>query len=361
MAMPASTLAPPPAANFWQALRRNFFASPGSATATIFYVALIWRFLPPLLDWAVLDATFGGSSRADCVAGGACWTFIRVWMEPLIFGRYPAAERWRIEWLGALLVLLVFLVVMGQGRLRLWSILALVVGYPIAAAIFVRGGVLGLTPVDSANLGGVALNIFLAVTAGALSLPLGIALALARRSKLAVIRYAAVAFIEFWRGVPLITILFTALILLPLFLPESWTVSALVRAYVAVTIVYAAYMAEVVRGGLQAVAAGQAEAASALGLRPWQSNIFVVLPQALRHVIPAIVNTLVELFKDSTLVYMIGLFDVLGVLSLALRDIEWIGLSAEAYVVVAIIYFVCCQAMSLYGQRLERLGEEQRR
>jgi general L-amino acid transport system permease protein len=359
--MTPSTAAPRPSTRILAAVRRNLFASPGSALTTAVYALLIWRCLPPLLNWAIFDATFGGSHRSDCVSGGACWTFVRVWMEQLIFGRYPAEERWRIELLAVMLALLVALAILGRGRARFWSILALIVGYPIAGAVIIRGGILGLAPVDSAKLGGLALNIFLAVTAGSLSLPLGIGLALARQSNLPVVRYAAIGFIEFWRGVPLIAILFTALILLPLFLPESWTVSALLRAYIAMTIVYAAYMAEVVRGGLQVIPAGQTEAATAIGLRPWQSSVFVVLPQALRHVIPAIVNTLVELFKDSTLVYMIGLFDVLGVLSLALRDLEWVGLSAEAYVTVALIYFVCCQALSWYGQRLERDGARQRR
>lgn len=348
-------------AHLGEMLRRNFFATPASAAVTIIYAVAIWQFLPPLLDWAFFDATFGGARRADCSAGGACWTFVRVWMEQLTFGRYPVEERWRIELLWGLLALLIALLVLGRGRIRIWAGVGLVAGFPLAVTLLVRGGLFGLVPVDSAKLGGLALNVFLAVTAGSLSLPLGVVLALARRSRLPVIRYAAIAFIEIWRGLPLMTILFTALILLPLFLPESWDVSALSRAYIAMTIVYAAYMAEVVRGGLQAVSGGQSEAASALGLRPWQTNVLIVLPQALRHVIPAIVNTMVELFKDSTLVYMIGLFDVLGVLSLALRDLEWVGLSAEAYITVALVYFVCCQAMSVYGQHLERQGAREKR
>lgn len=348
-------------ARFVETLRRNFFASPASGIITIVYAVAIWQFLPLLLDWAFFDATFGGARRVDCNAGGACWTFVRVWMEELMFGRYPVEERWRIEFLWGLLALLIALLILGRGRIRVWAGIGLVAGFPVAVTLLVRGGIFGLMPVDSAKLGGLALNMFLAVTAGSLSLPLGVGLALARRSRLPVIRYAAIAFIEIRRGLPLMTILFTALILLPLFLPESWEVSALSRAYIAMTIVYAAYMAEVVRGGLQAVSAGQSEAASALGLRSWQTNALIVLPQALRHVIPAIVNTMVELFKDSTLVYMIGLFDVLGVLSLALRDLEWVGLSAEAYVTVAMVYFVCCQAMSVYGQYLERQGAREKR
>ena len=294
-----------------------------------------------------------GTQRSDCDAGGACWTFIRVWGEQIIFGRYPVTERWRIGILGVLLVALFAGIILGKGRFRFAAIVALTIGYPIVAIAMIRGDFLGMRAVDSSTLGGLALNILLAVTAGSLSLPLGIGLALARRSDLVVIRTAATVYIEFWRGVPLITVLFTALILLPLFLPESWTLSALLRAYIALTIVYSAYMAEVVRGGLQVVPVGQTEAADALGLRAWQRMAFVVLPQALRHVVPAIVNTLVELFKDSTLVYMIGLFDVLGILSLALRDMQWVGLSTEAYVVVAIVYFVCCRSISLYGQWLE--------
>lgn len=344
----------PTSSSAWRWAQRNFFASVGSAVTTAVYVVLLVYFVPKLLDWAVIDATFTGTQRSDCDTGGACWTFIRVWSEQILFGRYPVAERWRIGLLGALLIALFAGIVFGEGRVRFTAIVALTVGFPVVAIAVIRGGLLGMTVVDSSTLGGLSLNILLAVTAGSLSLPLGIGLALARRSDLVVIRTAATVYIEFWRGVPLITVLFTALILLPLFLPESWTLSALLRAYIALTIVYAAYIAEVVRGGLQIIPPGQGEAADALGLAAWQRMAFVVLPQALRHVVPAIVNTLVELFKDSTLVYMIGLFDVLGVLSLALRDIQWIGLSTEAYVVVAIIYFVCCRSISLYGQWLER-------
>jgi general L-amino acid transport system permease protein len=342
-------------------LKRNFFGSPFSIAITLTYGVAIWAFLPPLLKWAFFDATFVGTHRANCSGGGACWAFVRVWLEQLLYGRYPIDQRWRIELLWIFLALLFALVILGSGRMRLWAGIALVFGFPVGVALLVRGGLFGLVPVDSAMLGGLALNVFLAVTAGALSLPLGVLLALARRSRLPVVRFTAVAYIEIWRGLPLMTILFTALILLPLFLPESWDVSALSRAYIAMTMVYAAYMAEVVRGGLQVIPAGQSEAAAALGLGTWQTNALIVLPQALRHVTPAIVNTLVELFKDSTLVYMIGLFDVLGVLSLALRDLEWVGLAAEAYVTVAVIYFLCCQVLSTYGQYLERQGAAQKR
>lgn len=350
-AIPAS---PPARGGAWQWLRSNFFASPASILTTVAYAALLVVFLPRLVNWAFIDATFAGSQRADCASDGACWIFIRIWAGQLLFGRYPEAERWRIVLLGALLLVLFAGAILGAGRIRLYAILALVAGFPVVSVVLLRGGFFGLAAVDSSTLGGLALNILLAVTAGSLSLPLGIGLAFARRSDLVVVRTAAIVFIEFWRGVPLITVLFTALILLPLFLPESWSLSALIRAYIALTIVYAAYMAEVVRGGLQVIPAGQSEAADALGLRAWQSMVLIVLPQALRHVVPAIVNTLVELFKDSTLVYMIGLFDVLGILSLALRDMQWVGLSTEAYVVVALVYFVCCRAISLYGERLER-------
>jgi general L-amino acid transport system permease protein len=228
------------------------------------------------------------------------------------------------------------------------------VGLPLTFALLMGGEILGLASTSADLLGGLTLNVLLSAGAALLSFPLGVMLALARRSEMPVFRYLAAVYIEFWRGVPLITVLFTALILLPMFLSSSISLGTFPRAFLALVVVYAAYMAEVIRGGLQAVPEGQLEAARSLGLGYWRCHVLVILPQAIRAVLPVIVNTIIELLKDSTLVYMIGLFDVLGVLSLALRETQWIGLSTEAYIFVAIVYFAMSRVISWAGGLLER-------
>jgi general L-amino acid transport system permease protein len=334
--------------------RRNLFSSVSSTLITVGFAYLLYLGLPRLIDWALLDATIGGTSREACRGGGACWTFISFWLNQIIYGRFPVDARWRIDMVAVLLVAFAVPALFGRHRTRALGLAGLFLVFPPIAGVLIVGGVPGLARIDPGLLGGLALNITLAFAAGAASLPLGIMLALGRRSRLPFVRLCSVAYIEFWRGIPLITVLFTALVLMPLFLPRHLSISPLVRALVAITLFYAAYVAEVVRGGLQALPPGQTESANALGLSHWQTMFLVVLPQAIRLVVPGLVNTVIELFKDSTLVYVIGLFDVLGVISLALRDIAWIGYSTEGYVFVGFVYFSCCFAMSLYSRRLER-------
>lgn len=351
---------PAKAAVVW--VRRNLFSSVPSALVTLGFLYLLYRFLPPFIDWAMLDATIAGSTRQACSGSGACWTFISVWLEQIAYGRFPADARWRIDTAAMILILVALPALFGRGRLRMFGLLGTFLIFPPIAAVLIVGvpGIRGLTPVDPGLLGGLALNITLSLVAGAASLPLGVLLALARRSGLPFVRLCAVAYIEFWRGIPLITVLFTALILLPLFLPADLSIPTLVRALIALTLFYAAYVAEVVRGGLQALPKGQTEAAHSLGLGYWKTTLLIILPQAIRLVIPGLVNTLIELFKDSTLVYIIGLFDILGVVALALRDIAWIGFSTEGYIFVGLLYFVFCYAMALYSRRLERRLHEGR-
>ena len=216
------------------------------------------------------------------------------------------------------------------------------------------GGVFGLDYVDTTLWGGLMLDVIISFVTVAGSLPLGILLALGRRSQLPIVRALSIGYIELWRGVPLLTVLFMSAVLVPLFLPQGVSVDRLLRAMAALVLFNAAYMAEVVRGGLQGVDAGQDEAAYSLGLRWWQVQAFVVLPQALRIVVPGIINTVVDLFKDTTLVTIIGLFDLLGAVEQALKDPAWLGFAKEGYVFAALVFFVCCYAMSAYGRSMER-------
>ena len=313
--------------------------------------ALVWL-VPPLFSWGVLNATWNGNAAACREAGGACWAFIREKFWFSVFGLYPYEERWRP---GLMLVILVSLVISSTFRIfwTKWLILAWVVAAPLML-VLMGGGVLGLSPVATRLWGGITITGIIAVYGLALGYPLAIALALGRRSKLTLVRWFCTALIECVRGVPLISLLFMAAIMLPLFLPEGVTLDRLARVLVAYTIFTAAYLAEVVRGGLQAMPRGQYEAAESIGLNYWQKMRLIILPQALSITIPAQVNTFIGLFKDTTLVIVIGVFDFFTTLRSALGDPNWLGFPTEAYVFAAGVYFILCFAMSKYSQRLER-------
>jgi general L-amino acid transport system permease protein len=338
-------------------LRRNLFDSVWNTLLTVLVLAGMALVLPPLLRWMVFDASWFGTSKLDCHAGGACWTFIYVRLPTFFYGLYPRDEWWRVNLAGLLLVAFSLPVMREQARHRWVWVLLLLTLYPVLAGVLLAGGVFGLRFVDTNAWGGLMLNVLISFVTVAGALPLGVVLALGRRSSLPIVRLLSVGFIELWRGVPLLTVLFMSAVIVPLFLPQGVTVDRLVRAMVALVLFNAAYMAEVVRGGLQGVAPGQEEAAYSLGLPWWQVQVFVMVPQALRIVVPGIINTVVDLFKDTTLVSIIGLFDLLGAVTLALKDPAWPGFADEGYVFAAALFFVCCFAMSAYGRRMEaRIG-----
>ncbi len=270
------------------------------------------------------------------------------------FGHYPASERWRVGLAALLLAVFAWPAMRARTRRRwLWLALLLIV-FPLLAWVLLVGGVAGLAFVDTSAWGGLMLDVVISFVTVAGSLPLGVLLALGRQSRLPVVRMLSVGFIELWRGVPLLTVLFMSAVMVPLFLPNGVSVDRLLRAMIALVLFNAAYMAEVVRGGLQGVPEGQQEAAYSLGLHWGQVQAFVVLPQALRIVVPAIVNTIVDLFKDTTLVTIIGLSDLLGAVNQALKDPAWLGFAPEGYMFAACVFFVCCFAMSAYGRSFER-------
>lgn len=335
-------------------VRGNLFDTRLNAALTIVVVLIAALIVPPFWRWAVTNASISGAARAACGPDGACWTFIRVRLPLFFYGHYPIEERWRVNLSAVLLVLFSIPVLREHVRHRFVWVLALLTIFPVIVGVLLVGGVFGLPFVDTNAWGGLMLNIIISFVAVAGSLPLGIALALGRRSTLPIVRMLSVGFIELWRGVPLLTVLFMSAVLVPLFLPEGVSVDRLLRAMVALVLFNGAYMAEVVRGGLQGVPLGQEEAAYSLGLRWSRVQAFVVLPQALRIVVPGIVNTVVDLFKDTTLVTIIGLFDLLGAVTQALKDPAWLGFATEGYVFSALVFFVCCFAMSAYGRSFER-------
>ncbi|MFL6935833.1 MAG: amino acid ABC transporter permease [Xanthobacteraceae bacterium] len=359
----AEKLAPPVTATGaigW--LRRNLLNSWFNILLTLVSLYLIWIIVPPLVRFLIIDAVWDGAGRDDCLPEklgrevGACWPFIQAKFSQLVYGFYPPDQYWRVNLTFALgAALLIPLLIPPVPYKTLNAVLFFAV-FPIVAFFLLLGGVFGLEHVETRAWGGLLVTMVVAVTGIVASLPLGILLALGRRSQLPVVRSLSVIFIEFWRGVPLITVLFFATYMLPLFLPANWTIDALLRALVGVALFSAAYMAEVVRGGLQAIPKGQYEGAMALGLGYWKMMGLIVLPQALKLVIPGIVNTFIGLFKDTTLVMIVAIFDLLGQLRAAFADPNWSTPVTlfTGFAFAGILYFFFCFGMSRYSLFVER-------
>ena len=336
-------------------LRANLLADWPSMLATLVIVALALRYLPGFFDWAVLQAVYRPDADACQAArgSGACWGVISEKYRIIIFGRYPYEEQWRP--LLATLLLLGLLVASCVRRCwRPW----LAALWVVVIAIFLLlmgGGVFGLTPVGSDQWGGLPLTIMLAALGIVLAFPLSVLVALGRRSKLPAIRAVCIVYVELIRGVPLISVLFMASFLFPLFMPIGKSPDVLVRVLVGITLFAAAYLAETVRGGLQAIPKGQVEAAQSLGLGYWQTQRKIVLPQALAMVVPGIMNTFIGVFKDTSLVTIVSLYELTGALSLALNsDANWRPFKLEGYLFITLIYFAFCFAMSRYSLWIEK-------
>lgn len=332
---------------------RALVATPGSAVLTLLVLLALGWTLPGLWRWGVAGATWTAENRRGCGPDGACWAFIRARMGLFFYGGFPAGERWRVDLAAAAMVLAILGTLFG-GRHRGAWLAVLLLGVPVLGGVLLSGGVFGLIFVPTADWGGLTLNVVLSFVAVALSIPLGTLLAYGRRSRLPFVHGLSVALIEFWRGVPLLGVLFMGLVLLPMVLPQGITLDNLVRALVVLTLFTSAYMAEAMRGGLQGVAHGQHEAAAALGLHPFRAQVTVILPQALRVAVPGIVNVAVDLFKDTTLVSIVGLFDLMGVVTQSIKDQSWLGLAREGYAFAALLFFGVCLLISLAGSVLER-------
>jgi len=333
---------------------KNLFSSPSNIALTIFWLLLLVTVLPPFIQWAILDAVFVADNSSQCTRDAACWAFIYARFDDFIFGRYPDPERWRVL-IGLLLPVLCFLIYfMTASRYRVkWAIFSVFL-CPVLSFVFFYGGIFSLEVVDTRLWGGLFLTIVVASSSIVFALPIGIILALGRRSSYPVISILSTAFIEVSRSVPMIMVLFVASIMFPFFVPEGVEVDKLLRTIIALTLFAGAYMAEVVRGGLQAVPRGQYEASAAMGHGYWQSMRLVILPQALKVSIPSIVNLFIGFFKDTTLVMVIGLFDLLNMVTTTTADPEWFGFAVEGYIFVGFIFFIFCFSMSSYSKRLEK-------
>ena len=355
-------------------LRANLFSSWLNTVLTVAALVLLWRIVPPLLGWALFEADFSGTSGEECTGTGACWAWVDQRIRQFLYGFYPADSYWRVN--AAVILLVPAIAYLLFDRLpfarygRRFSLL-----YPVIAAFLLVGGLpiydeqgevvgslFGIRGISTDQFGGFMLNLVAGLAGIVLSLPIGILLALGRRSTLPAVRLASIGFIEVVRGVPLITLLFVAIIILELFLPPGVSLDQLIRVMVMITAFSSAYMAEVIRGGLQAIPSGQYEAAQAVGLSYWKTMRLVILPQALKIAIPGIVNTFIGLFKDTTLVVTIGLFDILGQARLLQTNPDWIGkVDHETFLLAALFFFVICFSMSRYSINLEKRLDTTRR
>jgi general L-amino acid transport system permease protein len=343
-------------------LRDNLFSSPLNIALTVGSMLLVVWVVPPLVKFLIIDAVWDGASRIDCLPRpehpevGACWAFVIDRINFFTYGFYPVEERWRVNVFFALLAIGVGWMAWLDAPRRDIGALYFFVAMPIASIVLLVGlPEIGLTRVSTTQWGGVLVTIVVAAIGIVASLPLGILLALGRRSHMPAVRLFSVLFIEFVRGVPLVTVLFMASVMLPLFVPEAWSPDKLLRALVGVALFSAAYMAEVVRAGLQAIPKGQYEAAMAVGLSYWKTMRLIVLPQALRITIPNIVNSTVALFKDTTLVFVVGIFDFLRTIEAARIDPNWATpvTSTTGYAFAAIFYLIFCYGLSRYSRMVE--------
>ena len=335
-------------------IRDNLFGSPLDVALTLIVGYVLVTLMPPLLNWAIFDASWSGETKQDCTGEGACWVFVKVRFTQFVYGFYPEAERWRVNITGLMLAGLGLWLLLPRAPAKGWVAAFTLLAFPVIAYLLLAGGYFGLVHVESAKWGGVMLTIIVAIVGIVIALAFGVLLALGRRSDLPVVSGLCTAYIEFIRAVPLITILFMASVMLPLFLPEGVNFAKVMRAIIGTALFWSAYMAEAVRGGLQAVPRGQYEAAKAIGLGYWRSMGLVVLPQALKYSIPGIVNTIISLVKDTTLLLLIGIFELLGMVQAAASDPQWLGNFVEGYVVVALVFFAFCFGLSRYSQQLEK-------
>lgn len=328
-------------------IKENLFSDLTSSILTILSFAILYMVLPPLLNWLVFDATWSGT-KDEITGDGARWIFIYEKFNQFIYGFYPQDQQWRPNLILVIFFVSIFVFKKVPTKVK-FAIIAL---FPLVSFILLYGG-LGLEVIPTTKWGGLLLTILVASVGIVASFPIGILFALGRQSKMPIIKSISVLYIEFIRGVPLITILFMSSVILPLFFPEGMDFDKLLRALIGITLFQAAYIAEVVRGGLQAIPKGQYEAADSMALSYWQTMGLIILPQALKISIPNIVGSFISLFKDTTLVLIIGLFDVLAMVTLTTTDPNWLGFETEGYVFVTFIYWIICFSMSRYAKSIE--------
>lgn len=326
--------------------------SPLEKVLNIGLLLVVLAALIPFLKWAVVDAQISGTER--CHTSGACWVFIKLRLQSFLFGFYETSELWRpglvlASWAAVLVTLF------RSPYRRVLRILPFVITLmPLLTWGLLDGRWFGLSHVETTRWGGLMLSLVLTLLGLSIAFPLGLLLAIGRMSDLPLIKAGSIAFIELWRGVPLITVLFMSSVMLPLILPPGTEVDKLFRVLIGVALFTSAYLAEVIRAGLRGVPAGQGEAAAALGLTGAQRLFLVILPQALQAVVPSLVNSFISLFKDTSLVIIVGMFDLLGMVQQANTDSYWLGYATEGYLFAGAVFWVICFALSRFSIKLEK-------
>jgi general L-amino acid transport system permease protein len=332
--------------------RANLFDGWFNSILTVVTIFFLWKIVPPLFRWLFIDSVWLTTGQACRETSGACWSIISKNFRFILFGFYP----YELQWRPLLAMFILFGLLFYSRNREHWK---KPLAYAWVAGLFtmgllMKGGLFGLAPVESTQWGGLPLTLLLSVFGLTAAYPLGVVLALGRQSEMPAVKWLCILYIELIRGVPLISLLFMSSIIFPLFLPEGITINKILRAQAAIIFFTAAYIAEVVRGGLQGMSLGQYEAAKSLGLNYYQSMRLVILPQALKIVIPPTVSILISAFKDTSLVVIIALFDLLKTTQSVLSNPEWMGFSREAYIFIALLYFLGCFSMSDYSRKLEK-------
>lgn len=348
-------------------MKENLFSSLKDTILTIMGISLIVWFLPGLINWLFVNAVWAGTDRTFCTTtvqgglqpdgwSGACWAFVDAKLQQFLYGRYPLDERWRVKLVALVFVILLVPMLIGKLPHKMLNAVLLFIVFPVFTYFLLVGGSFGLRYVETSLWGGLLVTLILSVVGITVSLPMGILLALGRRSNMPVIKTLCVIFIEVIRGVPLVALLFMASVMLPLFMPPGTSFDKFLRALVGVSLFASAYMAEVIRGGLQAIPSGQYEGADSLGLSYWQKTLFIILPQTLKLALPGIVNTFIGLFKDTSLVYIIGMFDLLGIVRQNFSDATWATpqTPATGLVFAGFVFWIFCFCMSRYSLYMER-------
>ena len=336
------------------AINKNLNSSNFNAILSLIVIFILIKYVPSLLNWTFFDANFSGNSKEDCTGDGACWVFVKVWFNRFMYGMYPDSEQWRINISFLVLLISIGSIFVLPFKFKKYIILFLLFIFPIIALNLISGGMFGLKWIETGAWGGLSLTFIVSAFALIFCFPIGVFLALGRRSDLPAIKYSSIGFIELWRGVPLITVLFMSAVMFPMFLPDGTYMDKLMRVIIAITLFEAAYMAEVVRGGLQALPRGQYDAAKSLGMGYWRMHFLIIMPQALKLVIPGIANTFLALVKDTPLIFVVGLLELAGMIGLAKTNPKWLGMATEGYVFAAFIFWIICFSMSRYSQNLEK-------
>lgn len=336
-------------------IKENFFSSVGNSIATILILGLLVNLIPPLVDWLFLSANWSGTTQADCTKEGACWVFVFAWSKQFFFGSYPTEELWRIYIclisLVAVIAASYLLPKESRNKLGIPAFLIL----PFFWIVILDGSLVGLEYVSTDYWGGFALNVLMAAASIIIAFPLSFLWALGRRSDMPFMKSVCVILIEFFRGVPVLALFFMGSVMLPLFFPEGTNVDKLLRVWIVLTLFMAGYMAEVFRGGFQAVPKGQYEAADSIGLGYWQKTLLIILPQVIKISMPNILATFVMLFKNTTFLLIIGIFEMLSTTQTALTNSNWLGgHSTEGYLFVALVFWICCFSMSMISSSIER-------